>query len=262
MSVLVQRPTGPLSGLVDRVWYVEDAAGQAQAICPDGRTEMVLHLGDPMRQLGTRDGAQPRHLLVGQMDRPMTIAPTGRVAMIGATFEAGALHRILAAPQDGLAGSVIDLEAVWGQWTRETADQVATAPSPTVALARFAVAIGRLLPDASVACDASAIRAAVAAFRRTGGRASVSRLARALGISRRQFERRFREQVGLSPRLFARIVRFQRAFAALGEETGASIAARCGFSDQAHLVREVRRFSGQTPTLLAEADGLTAFFRG
>jgi AraC-like DNA-binding protein len=36
---------------------------------------------------------------------------------------------------------------------------------------------------------------------------------------------------------------------------------RCGFADQAHLVGEIRRFSGQTPTLAAEADGLTAFFR-
>jgi AraC-like DNA-binding protein len=263
MSVLVHQPTGRLQGVVERLWYVEGpACGEQDVICPDGRSEMVLHLGDPMRERGPTAAAQPRHLLVGQMDRPMTVAPTGRVAMIGATFEAGALHRLLPAPQDRLAGSVVDLEAVWGRWTRETADQVAAAPSPTVAAARFADALGTLLPDASEPRDAAAIRASVAAFRRTGGRASVSRLARAMGVSRRQFERRFREQVGLPPRLFARIVRFQRAFGALGHETGASIAARCGFSDQAHLVREVRRFSGRTPTLLAKADGLTAFFRG
>jgi AraC-like DNA-binding protein len=156
---------------------------------------------------------------------------------------------------------VIDLEAVWGPWTRRTADEVATAPTPRDAVAGFAHALETLLPDTADPPHEAAMRAAVAAFRRTGGQAAIARLARASGISRRQFERRFREQVGLPPRLFARIVRFQRAFGALGHETGATIAARCGFSDQAHLVREIRRFSGQTPTLLAEANGLTAFFR-
>ena len=85
-------------------------------------------------------------------------------------------------------------------------------------------------------------------LRASGGTASVTRVAIATGISRRQLERRFREQVGLPPRTFARIVRFQRAFHALGRESGAAIAARCGYADQAHLVREVRRFGGQTPS--------------
>jgi hypothetical protein len=60
--------------------------------------------------------------------------------------------------------------------------------------------------------------------------------------------------------LFGRIVRFQRAFSALGFECGAAIAARYGFADPAHLVHEIRRFAGQPPTALAEASGLTAFF--
>jgi transcriptional regulator GlxA family with amidase domain len=103
--------------------------------------------------------------------------------------------------------------------------------------------------------------AAIALLDVTGGQASIDALAHGHGLSRRQFERRFREQVGLSPRLFGRIVRFQRAFGALGFERGAAIAARYGFADQAHLVHEIRRFAGQPPTALAEASGLTAFFR-
>jgi AraC-like DNA-binding protein len=266
MSILVRRPTGRLQGLVDRCWYVDDAGpatGGADVICPDGRTEIVLHLGDPMwERVAARATRQPRHLLVGQMDRAMTIAPVGRVAMIGATLEAGALHRLLPVPQGALTGRVIDLETVWNAWTRRTADQAATAPTPVEALERFARALEALLPDGRASSSESAVGAAVALLRRTGGRASVAWLARETGIGRRQFERRFRAHVGLSPRLFARIVRFQRAFRALGHASGASIAARCGFSDQAHLVREIRRFSGRTPTLLAEAEGLTAFFRG
>ena len=102
--------------------------------------------------------------------------------------------------------------------------------------------------------------AAIATLRASGGNAAIDRLARSAGLGRRQFERRFSEHVGLSPRLFGRIVRFQRAVRHLGAESGAAIAARCGYADQAHLIREIRRFAGQTPTALTEAHGLTAFF--
>jgi AraC-like DNA-binding protein len=157
-------------------------------------------------------------------------------------------------------GRVFDLEAVWGRWTRETADHVEMAAHGDAALDRFEGALEALFP--ADADPRSPMAMTVSQLRQTGGNASIARLAGDLGLGRRQFERRFREEIGLPPRLFGRIVRFQRAFRAIGHESGAAIAARCGYADQAHLVREIRRFAGRTPTLLAEAAGLTAFFRG
>jgi AraC-like DNA-binding protein len=263
MSFQIRRPAGRLHGIVDRLWRIDDAiAGDLvpETICPDGRTEIVLHLGDPMRQLV--EGAevdQPRNLLVAQMEGPVTIVPTGRMSMVGARLVEGALHRLLPVPQDRLAGCILDLESVWSAWVRSTADRVASEPSATAGLDVFERALETLLPDAP-SLDARSMDAAIARLRASGGNISIERLAFACGLSRRQFERRFRERVGLSPRLFGRIVRFQRAFRHLGTDSGAAIAARCGYADQAHLVREIRRFGGQTPTALAEADGLSAFF--
>lgn len=262
MSLLVRQPGPRLRGSVERLWYIEGgAASEPETICPDGCTEIVLHLGDPMRERRTGgDLAQPRHLLVGQMERPMTIVSSGTVRMVGATLGPAALHAALPLPQDELLGCVADLEGVWGRWTRETADAVAMTIDAPAALDRFEAALEHLFPfDAS---RPSAMGIAVARLRRSGGRASIAGLAHDAGLGRRQFERRFRDEIGLPPRLFGRIVRFQRAFRALGLEDGAAIAARCGYADQAHLVREIRRFAGRTPSLLAEADGLTAFFRG
>jgi AraC-like DNA-binding protein len=263
MSFLTRRPGPTLRGVVDRLWHVEGPASPADAetICPDGRTELVLHLGAPMRE--RRDGhdePQPRHLLVGQMEQPVTVIPTGGLRMVGARLEPAALHRLLPMPQDRLAGRIVDLESIWGVWTREAADSVAAANTPAEALDRFERALERLI--AAAAPIDVPVASAIARLQKTGGTASITRLAADLGLGRRQLERRFRDRVGLSPRLFGRIVRFQRAFQALDRESGAAIAARCGYADQAHLVREIRRFSGRTPTLLAEADGLTAFFRG
>ena len=261
MSFLVRRPGARLRGVVHRLWYVEgDAASEPETICPDGRTEIVLHLGDPMReQSGGGVLTQPRHLLVGQMERPMTIVASGTLRMVGATLEPASLYTALPLPQSELVGRVFDLEAVWGRWTRETADHVAMAARGDAAIDRFEGALGALFP--ADADPRSPMAMAVGRLRQTGGHASIARLAGDLSLGRRQFERRFREEIGLPPRLFGRIVRFQRAFRAVGHESGAAIAARCGYADQAHLVREIRRFAGRTPTLLAEADGLTAFFR-
>ena len=264
MSYIARRPVASLRGLVDRLWHIEEPSGAcaAETICPDGRSEIVLHVGDPMAQrVGARDYRQPRHLLVGQMTSPITVVATGRMMMVGARLAPDALYRLTRIPQVEMIGRVLDLESVWSRWTRQAADRVSVATGPEERLAALESALEELLPANSRPRSSRSISAAIALLDVTGGQASIDALAHAHGLSRRQFERRFREQVGLSPRLFGRIVRFQRAFGALGFERGAAIAARYGFADQAHLVHEIRRFAGQPPTALAEASGLTAFFR-
>jgi len=254
MSFTTRRPAARLRGVIDRLWHIEDAAPSPAIICPDGRTEIVLHLGAPMR-------GQHRHLLVGQMDGPVTIIPSGPVAMVGARFRPGALHKVLPVAQDRLAGQILDLESVWQHWTRRAAERVAAADEADARLAVFESVLEEIVPLEIAPTSDRGLDATLIRLRASGGTAAIERLASEAGLSRRQFERRFREYVGLPPRLFGRIVKFQRAFRLLGVDGGASIAARCGYADQAHLVREVRRFAGETPSVLAAADGLTVFFR-
>jgi AraC-like DNA-binding protein len=86
---------------------------------------------------------------------------------------------------------------------------------------------------------------------RSRGRAPIGRLREELGWSHRRMIRSFREQVGLAPKLLARVIRFDRAVAALrssGSRTLAEIAFDCGYADQAHLNREFREFAGVSPT--------------
>jgi AraC-like DNA-binding protein len=88
-------------------------------------------------------------------------------------------------------------------------------------------------------------------LRRTGGRASIGALAAELGWSHRRLIARFREQIGLAPKTAARVLRFDRAVAALGSaeaESLAEIAFDCGYFDQAHLNRDFRELAGTTPS--------------
>jgi AraC-like DNA-binding protein len=264
MSYYVRRPAASLRPIVDRLWHVDESCGALpETICPDGRPEIVLHLGDPMAErVGAQDYRQPRHLLVGQMTSPITVVATGRIVMVGARLAPDALHRLTRMPQTELTGRVIELESVWARWARLAAHRLSLATGAEQRLMVFEQALQELVARGAPPRSMRPFGAAIARLEASAGKASVAALANDYGLSRRQFERCFREQVGLSPRLFGRIVRFQRAFQALGIESGAAIAARYGFADQAHLVHEIRRFAGQPPTALAEASGLTAFFRG
>jgi transcriptional regulator GlxA family with amidase domain len=106
------------------------------------------------------------------------------------------------------------------------------------------------------------VDAAVEAIRCAHGVVSVAELAERLGLSRRSLERRFRQQVGLLPKQLARVLRFQRALQ-MREQAPAdgwpAIALECGYYDQAHLIRDFREFSGQTPAAF-RGEEMTGYF--
>jgi AraC-like DNA-binding protein len=90
---------------------------------------------------------------------------------------------------------------------------------------------------------------ALARLRASEGRTSINALTDELGCSAKHLTTRFREQVGVSPKLFARILRFQKAVGLIDSTPSwAAIAQAAGYYDQAHLVRDFRRFAGASPT--------------
>jgi AraC-like DNA-binding protein len=83
--------------------------------------------------------------------------------------------------------------------------------------------------------------------------ASVARLARSLSMSERQLERRFLDRVGISPKRYASLRRFERAAALLGSGAPLGrVALDAGYYDQSHFTRELRRFAGMTPGALRD----------
>jgi transcriptional regulator GlxA family with amidase domain len=91
----------------------------------------------------------------------------------------------------------------------------------------------------------------VAAARLSAG-TSVRAVAAEVGLSERQLARRFAERVGVPPKAFARVLRFQRAAALLASGHAPSATAlACGYADQAHLTREGAALAGITPAALA-----------
>lgn len=234
------RPGGPAAEIVDRLWFLEMDSGPVQRIVPDGRPELIFNLGRPFESL--RDGAwheQPQSFLVGQLTGPMQIRPTGPARIMGIRFCPEGAAALLRLPMHELTGREVSLQ-----------DLPAALRTPE--------SLDRLARNCKV--DRLA-REAVRLIEARGGAVDVGRVARRLGVSIRQIERRFKESVGLSPKLFCRIQRFQRVFQQI--EAGRSwvgAALACGYYDQAHLVRDFRDFSGEAPAALVESEDLARHF--
>lgn len=99
------------------------------------------------------------------------------------------------------------------------------------------------------------IRHALRRLRRAGGQISIAELAAEVGWCERHLAIRFRDAVGLSPKMAARHLRFHRAHSLItgGDRSLADIAAGCGYADQSHLTREFTAFAGLPPGAVRNA---------
>jgi len=97
----------------------------------------------------------------------------------------------------------------------------------------------------------AAVQYALEVFACTPRVPRVDRIAREAGLSRRRFTQLFREQIGLTPKLFCRVQRFQTALKQIGSGASvdwAQLALTAGYYDQAHLAHEFQDFSGLSPS--------------
>lgn len=250
------------------VWTLEGSADELgsdlQPVLPDGRPELIVHLGDPFDRLRD-DGVEERQshvLFAGQLTRQLVLRPTGRIAVIGVRFHPDGASSLLDVPLRHLAGLTLPVQDV-APALHSTIDEVRSdTDSPERAVD---LVMDRLAPRLETVRPDPRVRHAVEVIGATRGQASVDALARRAGLTRRHLERRFQEVVGISPKRLARITRFQFALSLLDRidlpERGIRTAAECGYSDQAHFIRDFRELAGCPPGehLLRRCE-LTGFF--
>jgi len=245
-------PPDALAPVLHCLWTFEDdgPAGGPQRIVPDGRCELVVHFGAPYRETDA-DAPQGRVVFAGQLTHPLWLEATGASGVVGARFHPATARAFLDMPMDRATDQRLDLTRLWPGETRALArevDAAKTLEERVQAVAQFVLRrVGGSQVDESV-------QRCVMAFRDTGGMMPVQAAAEIAGIGRRQLERRFLDVVGVSPALFANVLRFRSVFEAIEHDsarpwTDAAIAA--GYFDQSHLNRDFRRFVGCTPTEFA-----------
>ncbi|MFJ2852495.1 helix-turn-helix domain-containing protein [Streptomyces rubiginosohelvolus] len=208
----------------------------------------IVHDSDGGRARGsTVAGLVPADLRLGGR-------AAGRIECLQIRLSPPLAVAVLGASAD-LSGTVVSLEGIWGRDAERTEGRLRAAGTWDERFAIATDALGRRL-DARRSPDPEV--AAVWELILTGrGRVGVDSLANEVGWSRKRLWSRFRSQIGLAPKRAARLVRFDHAAHLLAAgRPAAEVAAVSGYADQAHLHREVKAFTGATPTAVAAAPWL------
>lgn len=263
MRYVEYAPLARLAPFVRCVWTLEgQATGEVSPVLPDGRPELILHLGDPFELIDARGvpSRQPAAVFAGQLTERLLMRPRGRAAVVGVRFHPHSAAALLPIPQSELAGPPIAIDVLSAPLTRAVESVRSATADPAEAAALLQIALCDLLNAREV--DAR-VRVAVECIDRARGNIAMTRVAEAAGLTPRHLERLFYRHVGVGPKRLARIARFQRAIVLLesGGMGGAETAADCGYADQAHFVRDFRLLAGCSPSAhLLSGTELTGFF--
>ena len=233
-------PPASLRPFVRPIWtYSAPEPGRGvQRIAPDGCPELVVDIGSPYEEQGP-DGAfrlQPRALFAGQMTRPLALRPAGPVELVAVRFEPDGARDWLARPMIEATDRRLDM----GDRLSDVRPPAGDPKAQVRSMAEWLEARRRVEGweiDAGVRAGIATIEDDAASPRSAA--------------ARRAMQRRFRDRVGIPPRLLRSILRFRRVFdLAAGPEAVGWLEAglEAGYFDQPQMARDFRRFLGCTAT--------------
>lgn len=244
-------PGDALAGLVESVVHAEGTAEfPRERVFPDTCIEVLVHVGEPHRLVGTAGAAPlPAVTLAGIQTGPMVLeAPPGCASGLGIRLRPSGALALLGCPLVEVCGQVLDLADCIGRAAVELAGLCEDASSAEERIRRAVRWLGeRFLRSWPID---PAIAWAAACIERNGGAGSIGDLRSRIGLSWSRFTTRFREQVGVTPKRYARIARFRRALTLLHEGRTPSLATAAltaGYYDQAHMNADFRSLAGLTP---------------
>lgn len=194
--------------------------------------------------------AYPVALIGAQTFRRVDLLMRGDVDAFTIVFQPGGLTAMLGLPAARITDQDVDGEAAFGPWIGELARQLGDA---TAFAARVRIADRYLCSRRPATDRTTGISRLAMDVHAQAGRIRLSGLAERAGLGIRQFERRFGDEIGVLPKLYARIVRFETALRRKASAPAArwtDIAHSLGYYDQMHMVHDFNRLSSESPTAI------------
>lgn len=229
------------------------AFARAQRILPSGTIELVFNLLDD--EIRIYDSVQldrcrrfPGAVVSGPYRECFAIDPLQHASIMGVHFRPGGAFPFFGAAVGELANSHVALEDLWGRPATELRERLCAAATPQI---RFQILEETLKSRLRWISEQPAVSLALDIFGPAGIGDSVRAVAKRVGLSQRRFIQVFTDQVGLTPKLFCRVLRFQHAREAVDQAATLNwtrLALDCGYCDQSHLIHDFQEFSGLSPT--------------
>lgn len=252
MSPRIHKPAYPLSPYVEYIWQAANSGLEPsrQRVYPNGAMALVIHLKNPTVTyfIDNEPSSIRVPLLAGPFSRSFEMDPSQSTAVIGVLFRPGAARMFFPIAPHELHNVDIALREIFPAAADRLLNSLCSAPGEHAQLLVVEQFLIRQLSNAVPIHPA--VRYAVDQLSPEGGVRSIRKLQLDTGLSHTRFIHLFRQEVGLTPKLFCRVRRFNALLDQIKKGVPvnwAELAADCGYFDQAHLIRDFRAFAGITP---------------
>jgi AraC-like DNA-binding protein len=249
-------PRGALSACVKCFWYWEGApqTHAQERLMPNGEASLVFNLRDEPIRIYEDDACGGfrscgRAVISGARTRSFVIDSAQQDRVFGIQFAPGGAFPFFRAPVSEMENLSVDLDDLWPGVATELRERLLAAETID---AMFLLTERYLIAQIVKPLE---LHPAVCFAREQLSRRShlvrVATVMDGIGMSQRRFIQLFHEQVGLTPKAFSRVRRFQRILETIPRANDVNwidLALGCGYYDQAHFIHDFREFSGLTPT--------------
>ncbi len=249
-------PQLPLSQFVENMWLVQgfESGYRREKILPDGAIELIIDLDTQPKTIFEDESAEgfrtvKKAWISGERTRYIVIGAETNQSMVGVRFRPGGAYPFFRFPISELSESVTELDLIWGPLVEEIRDELQEINSPDDRLLRLEAFLLRQVQRSLE--PNRLITFAVHQLQHSPQFLAIRDLASMIGITQKHLISQFEKVVGLRPKSFARVCKFQKVVNLVEQQNPiewSAIALDCGYYDQAHFIKEFQSFSGLNPS--------------
>jgi len=254
MNYQTFQPYSDLKSVVKCYWTLEipvDKDAQRQRILPDGCIELIFILGDDIKRItsGNEFIIQPRAMVLGQITEPFFVEPTGYVNSFAVRFYPYGFANFVSTPVKNLANKDTPIELLFGEKASKQLEQKIIQATDTKKRIEI---IEEFLLDKlkNKATIDNIVKSTIEALFSTRGSTPINSILKDDLSKRRQLERKFLNQIGISPKQLGKVIRLQTVLKMLLKQPSESltkIAYDSEYYDQAHFIKDFKEFTGTSP---------------
>jgi AraC-like DNA-binding protein len=255
------QPIAELKGYIRCIWVLEGVplSEEVDVVFPDGHMELIFQYGSPYKRITElSSGVQSNLTLVGQITQQLNLQATGKIGVIGIRFYPWGAFPVINIPMHLLTNAEIALKDCWGKEASDLEDKLLNSDRQQAIIILQQFLLHKLIQHFY---RANCIQNAVQTINQAQGNIRVQELAYKSNLSIRQFTRTFTETVGVAPKSYSGMVRFQSFIKQSNQHRDihlGELALRCGYYDQSHVIREFKQYTGMSPKAYFKHEGQLA----
>lgn len=254
MILNIDTPTGFLRNYVKQLIFYKGYTGDKtfEKLLPDGSTQLIVELDGNKRKRADSPATYLNSWITGIQTQPVTYRSEQNATTLCIQFEPGGLFALTGIPVNEFQNAMVETEVFSTFTINELRDQLLKESQPQVILSTTKKwLINQLLKTGDKMQFVVNVQSEL-----HRGNTTTKTLSQRFGYSQKQFIHRFKQHMGVAPKQYLRLLRFNKALNLLQADTVnySEVTFQCGYYDQAHFINEFSRFTGYSPT---EYHGIT-----